>query len=539
MWDATTNSYVCTTCGFVLEGVLPRHHSQERHRLEVIGRTPNEPRNAWLNRQVVETGSVIMIKDFRKLRPCQHELFLRLYHAHLNSIRSFQDDLRKSAFDRFLHRLTKYPAFCAAFPPDPKHQKTIKLLDTFLAVCRQYAARYGRQKLHNPTKIRIFLALIQPHLDSKSFQDIVTRVAETTMAAVYGITKKIALYAESDHRSVNVNRKQEFIGHAKNLVNAAAINSQIKELANEILTKRARLRGLIPCKRPAILAAAALFVAATHHAPKTRHSQKKRIQQLVGASYISHGAIVECQKILAMDNEQFVRMEQQEVLVTCLQQRDALLERRHSLRRQLVGETKKAFPEFSEILKLRNVSTLKFLEQYPSTVKIAKLELNKLTDFLKKHSRGKLRNVDKLAGHLLTEARKNETVGRHRPRPGNQTTIHSLVKALEKIEKQRLEFERQMLNIIGEEGRTLMRTHGIGLITATIMLLAKGSPMPYRIVGQTFFHSQLQDAIRVIKRNHPLYHQFQELFEQNKPSMETIQLVTDQLLQTPIGPVPS
>ena len=528
IWDATTSSYVCSTCGVVLKGIPPQRHLHERHRPEVTNRPPDGPHNAWLNWHVMEKGSVILKKDLGKLRPCQCELFQRLYRAHLKATRSFWQDQQKSAFDRFLHRLTKYPAFQTAFPHD--HPKTEKLLKTFLKCCRLYAARRGRKRLHTSTKIRIFLALIQPHLDAEIFQEIVTRMAKTTMTAVYKVRKMLGDWGTC--ATVNAQQKRNFIETAKHLVKEAPINPQTKKLAEDILTKRARVNGLISCKRPAILAAAALYVAISHYSPKSL--SKKKIQQLMGASYIPEEIIADCQQILEMDNEGFIRSARQESLLAWLKQRSQLLETRRSFRRQLAAETVKAFPELREILKLRNVSTLKFLAQYPSTIAITQLNLDEIIAFLKTHSRGKLEDVENLAARLLMAAQKNESVGRRRPRPGNQALIRSLVKALEKVENNRLELERQMLQTIGIEGKVIMRTPGIGLITATIMILSREAPPPHHFVRQqSFLQRRLKDAIRIIQRNRQLRNQYPVLFDQKIPRVVAIQHVMDQMLQTP------
>lgn len=527
IWDATTGSYICTSCGLVLEGTPPQNPSQKSLQPEVPRRAQDEPRTTWADREVLGKGSLIMRKDLWKLHPRTRKLFWRLYRAHMRTIKLFQKDRRKAAFDRLLHRLSKYPAFRAAFPLE--HPRTMKFLDTFVKCCRQYAARLGRKRLYTSTKIRIFLALIQPHLDAESFQDIVTRVAETTMTTVYKVRKKLGAWGTC--AVVNAQQKQEFIKKAKDLVTEASIDPQTKKLADTILTRRAQVHGLISRKQPAILAAAALFVAASRCSPNS--ITKKRIQQLVGASYIPEAAINDCHQILELDTTEIIRTERKAALMTCMKQREKLLERRHSLRRQLALEMIKAFPEFGKILNLRNVSTLKFLNQCPSTVEIAKLDLAEIITFLKTHSRGQLQNVDQLAARLLAAARKNETVGRRRPRPGNRHVIQSLVKALEKIETQRCELETQMLKTIGTEGQVLMQTPGIGLITATIMLLSKEAPAPHRTVDQqTFLQRRLKDAIHILQRNHRLWEQYQAWFDQQLPRMKAIQHVTEQLLQT-------
>ena len=311
----------------------------------------------------------------------------------------------------------------------------------------------------------------------------------------------------------------------------APIDPQTKKLAAAILTKRAQVHGLIGRKQPAILAAAALFVAASRCSPNS--ITKKRIQQLVGASYIPEAAINDCHQILELDTTEIIRTERQASLMTGMKQREKLLESRHSLRRQLALETTKAFPELGKILNLRNVSTLKFLNQCPSTVEIAKLDLSEIIAFLKTHSRGQLQNVDQLAARLLAAARKNETVGRRRPRPGNRHVIQSLVKALEKVETQRCKLETQMLKTIGTEGKVLMQTPGIGLITATIMLLSREAPAPHRTVEQqSFLQRRLKDAIHILQRNLQLWDQYQAWFDQQLPRMKAIQHVTEQLLQT-------
>ncbi|MFX0201360.1 MAG: hypothetical protein ACFFCW_35035, partial [Candidatus Hodarchaeota archaeon] len=535
-WDARSESYVCTSCGLVLKQGLHPYPSPESSLMEAKGRTSIESRNAWLDREIVKAGSIILEQDFLKLNPRQRELFHRLYRTQLRVISSWRQDRRRSEFDRFLQRLSKYNAFRTAFPQ--KHTKRAKLLDTFLKCCQNYASRYGRHHgLQNSTKIRIFLVLIQPHLNSKIFQEIVTRVAETTMRDVYEISKKIGEW-ENNFSAVNLQRKSDFIDKAIQLVKEAPIDSETKKRSEDILTKRACINGLITRKRPSTLAAAALFVAASYGTTEQRIS-KNKAQKLVGASYIPTQAIDDCRKILEIDDKGFERTESQILLMTCLTQREELLAKRRSLRDQLAEETKKAFPELSEILNLRNVSTLKFLEQYPSTVEIAKLELDELITFLKTRSQGKLRNVDKLAGRLLIEAQKNETIGRRRPRPSNQTMIRSLISALEKIKRQRLEFERKMRLGIGKEGRALIRTPGIGLITATIMILSKNPPISKHTIGygKSFFHHRLLDAIRVMQRNRQLRRQYQEWFDQKVPRMAAIQHVMEQLLQsTPLSP---
>ncbi|MFQ6123356.1 MAG: hypothetical protein ACE5R6_01935 [Candidatus Heimdallarchaeota archaeon] len=532
IWDARTASYICTTCGLVLTQWPHPNPSPESSLMEVKGRPSTESRNAWLDREIVEAGSIILEQDLMKLNSQQRELFQRLYRAQLRVISSWRQDRRRSEFDRFLQRLTKYKAFRIAFPPH--HPKLDKLLDTFLKCCQNYAVRHGRHHgLQNSTKIRIFLALIQPHLNSKIFQEIVTRVAETTTREVYKVAKKIG--CDSNCASVNLHnlqRKSDFIDNAIQLVKDAPIDPETKKRAEDILIKRARVNGLITRKRPATLAAAALFVAASHGTPEHRIS-KNKAQQLVGASYIPTQTIDDCRKILEMKDERFERMESQKLLMTYFTQREDLLATRRLLRSRLVKESKKAFPELGKILKLRNVSTLKFLKQYPSTVEIAKLEREELINFLKTHSQGKLRNVDKLASRLLIEARKNETIGRRRPRPGNQTVIRSLVFTLEKIKRHRLELERKMRLEIGEKGRALIRTPGIGLITATIMILSKNRPISKHAVanGKSFIHHRLLDAIRVLQRNRQLRHQYLKLFNQKVPRVATVPYDIEQLLQ--------
>ena len=527
IWDATTGSYICTSCGLVLEGAPPQLPSNKSPQPEVPHRAQAEPRNIWVDREVLGKGSLIMRKDLWELNPRTRKLFWRLYRAHMRTIKLFQKDRRKAAFDRLLHRLSKYPAFRAAFPLE--HPRTMKFLDTFVKCCRQYAARLGRKRLYTSTKIRIFLALIQPHLDSESFQDIVTRVAETTMTTVYKVRKKLGAWGTC--AVVNAQQKQEFIKKAKDLVTEAPIDPQTKKFAEAILTKRAQVHGLIGRKQPAILAAAALFVAASRCSPNS--ITKKRIQQLVGASYIPEAAINDCQQILELDTTEIIRTERQEALMTCMKQREKLLESRRSLRHQLASETTKAFPELSEILNLRNVSTLKFLKRCPSTIEVAKLDLAEIIAILKTHSRGQLRNVGQLAACLLAAARKNETIGRRRPRPGNRPVIQSLVKALEKVETQRCELETQMLKTIGTEGKVLMQNPGIGLITATTMLLSRESPAPHCTVDQqSFLQRRLKDAIHILQRNHQLWDQYRIWFDQEMPRVKAIQHVTEQLLQT-------
>jgi len=534
IWDARTESYICSTCGLVLAQGLHPNPSLESSSMEAKGRIPTESRNAWLDREIVQAGSIILEQDLMKLiNPRQRELFHRLYRTQLRVISSWRQDRRRSEFDRFLQRLSKYKAFRTAFPP--KHPKMTKLLDTFLKCCQSYATRYGRHHgLQNSTKIRIFLVLIQPHLNSKIFREIVKRIGETNMREVYEISKKIGEW-ESNFAAVNLQRKSDFIDKAIQLVKEAPIDPETKKLSEDILTKRARVNGLITRKRPSTLAAAAIFVAASHGTPEQRIS-KNKAQNLVGASYIPTQTIDDCRKILEMDDKGFERTESQTLLMSSLTQREELLATRRSLRDGLAEEIKKAFPEFGEILELRNVSTLKFLEQYPNTVEIAKLELDELTNFLKTHSKGKLRDVDRLATRLLSEARKNETVGRRRPRPGNQNAIRSFVKALEKIERQRIKLEQKMKNAIGEEGRVLIRAPGIGLITATIMILSKHPPHPISehtsADGKSLFHRRLIDAIRVMQRNRQLRNQYQEWFDQKVPRVEAILHVMAKLLQT-------
>lgn len=537
IWDARTASYICTTCGLILEQSPYSSSSPESSLMEVKGRTPTESRNSWLDRDVVQAGSIILEQDLPKLNPQQRELFQRLYRAQLRVISSWRQDRRRSEFDRFLQRLSKYKAFRTAFPP--KHPKMGKLLDTFLKCCQNYATRYRRHHgLQNSTKIRIFLVLIQPHLNSKIFREIVTRVGETNMREVYEISKKIGEW-ESNFAAINLQRKSDFIDKAIQLVKEAPIDPETKKLSEDILTKRARVNGLITRKRPSTLAAAAIFVAASHGTPEQRIS-KNKAQNLVGASYIPTQTIDDCRKILEMDDKRFERTDSQTLLMSSLTQREELLATRRSLRDGLAEEIKNAFPEFGEILKLRNVSTLKFLEQYPNTVEIAKLELDELTNFLKTHSKGKLRDVDRLATRLLSEARKNETVGRRRPRPGNQNAIRSFVKALVKIERQRIKLEQKMWNAIGEEGRVLIRAPGIGLITATIMILSK-HPLPpisehVSADGKSLFHRRLLDAIRVMQQNRQLRNQYQEWFDQKVPKV-AVQHVMAKLLQTtPLSP---
>jgi len=519
IWDDKTWVYVCTTCGLVLEKVPPSSYSQKQLWSEDNGWECDETGNTRLTWKGDGLGSLILEQDLLKLNPQKRELFQRLYRAHLKAVRSFWQDRRKPLFDHFLHRLSEYPAYRTTFLVG--HPNTSNLKDTFVKWCRHYAARHGRQMLHNSTKIRIFLVLIQPHLDAKSFRDIVTQVAGTTMGAVYKIRKKLGAWDHS--ASVNAQRKQDFIEKAKQLVAEAEIDPNMKQLAEAILTKRARVKELIVQKRPAILAAAALFVATQRDTPV--RGTKARIQRLLGVSYIPQEAIDECRKLMEMDSGEVGRTEQQEFLQTCLDQRSDLLKSRRVLRRQLAAEINLSLPEFGKVLKLRNKSTLKFLEQYPSMFEIAKLDLDEVITILTTHSRGKLRDSAQLAGRLLSEARKHELIGCRRPRLGNQVVIRSLIKALETVENHRRELERQMRQAIGVEGEVLMRIPGIGLITAVILGLSKGmlAAQAPGTLREPFFQRRLQLALRILQQNRAHRHQYREWLDQKVPSVEVVQ----------------
>ncbi|MFX0203097.1 MAG: hypothetical protein ACFFCW_43895, partial [Candidatus Hodarchaeota archaeon] len=64
IWDARSESYVCTSCGLVLKQGLHPNPSPESSLMEAKGRTSIKSRNAWLDREIVKAGSIILEQDF-------------------------------------------------------------------------------------------------------------------------------------------------------------------------------------------------------------------------------------------------------------------------------------------------------------------------------------------------------------------------------------------------------------------------------------------------------------------------------------------
>ena len=82
-----------------------------------------------------------------------------------------------------------------------------------------------------------------------------------------------------------------------------------------------------------------------------------------------------------------------------------------------------------------------------------------------------------------------------------------------------------------------MKTPGIGLIAATIMISSRSAHITRRIPPQSFLQRRLQDAIRIMSRNQELRTQYQSWFDQKIPQMQIVQNLTNQLLDPRI-PLP-
>jgi len=530
IWDDRTARYVCTVCGLVLQGVPPRNPSpsQETHRL-----SPNEIQNAKArcDREVLERGSIFGDQDLAKLSPQMRALYTRLYQVHLHTIAAYRQDLRKSLFDRFYRRLLKYNAFREAFPTGPKMKQ---LLNTFSKAMEAYTKRNGREALQNSTKIRIFLALIEPELDSKGFKAIL-RIAEVSEEELYEIKKHVFEFG-SNYQAVNEKKKEDFIAKAKDMIMEAAIDPVIRAEALDILSKRAQFGGLVIRKRPNVLAAAAIYVSGILH--PTKEISRNKARKAVNASYLPSDAINDCKKVLRVKQEDFVRTASQKSLLTALKKRDKLLQSRRQLLSKLTTEAERAFPGIKRILKIRNRSSLRFLKNYPSTKAIISLTHDEIAQFLIKQSRSQLKNVNHIATRLLTVAQKLEMVGR-RPRPGNLLQLHSLIDEFERVEQERLILERQMREALGEEGKCLLQTPRIGLVTASIMIVSRSPQTASHILKhQSFFERSLKMALQSLKRNIVIKQRYQAWSEQKKPQLEILKQMTETLIQSVSSPLP-